>query len=43
MSSKIFNIINNRMSLRKPQEESLEILEKILNIITMNYYLLSMK
>ena len=35
MSSKIFNIINNRMSLRKPQEESLEILEKILNKITL--------
>ena len=33
MSSKIFNIINNRMSLRKPQEEALEILEKILNKI----------
>ena len=35
MSSKVFNIINNRMSLRKPQEESLEILEKILNKITL--------
>ena len=39
MSKKIFNIINNRMGLRKPQEESLEILEKILDriILTKEY------